>query len=490
MASVAVRLGRGRRARPGAAPVPPRAPACHAPFTTLFLDQVGAVHGCCYSRGYPLGHIGAQRLPEIWAGARARALRVALGRDDYSLGCEVCDWSQEVGSATYAGEYERFAVESAEPAFPKQIIFAISSTCNLQCVMCDGFISSAIRLHREKLPPLPDHYGEEFFEDLRAFVPHLEEASFMGGEPFLVRGNFRIWDMVLELAPRMPVSVTTNLTRWNADIERVMSSLSVWVNVSLDGHTKATFEAIRPGSNHETVLANLERFRAVADRGIQVLHCLMPQNVHEFVDLLLFAEERDMPVGVNVITRGRPEHCLERLPRSELLEVRDLFARQADDVLHRLPRNGSVLLAQIDRLDRWLAQDHEPLPLGGILDVARRGGPSDDVAARRSVERFAGPGRSGVIAVGPEGLIVDASPSVDALAGVRVEELVGQPADALRRGLIDRYGPVGDMRTIRQTDDVVERLVTFGDTEVLAVTVAIRLAGADANEARIHFSVR
>lgn len=312
----------------------------------------------------------------------------------------------------------------------------------------------------------------------------------MGGEPFLVRGNFRIWDMVLELAPRMPVSVTTNLTRWNADIERVMSSLSVWVNVSLDGHTKATFEAIRPGSNHETVLANLERFRAVADRGIQVLHCLMPQNVHEFVDLLLFAEERDMPVGVNVITRGRPEHCLERLPRSELLEVRDLFARQADDVLHRLPRNGSVLLAQIDRLDRWLAQDHEPLPLGGILDVARRGGPSDDVAARRSVERFAGPGRSGVIAVGPEGLIVDASPSVDALAGVRVEELVGQPADALRRGLIDRYGPVGDMRTIRQTDDVVERLVTFGDTEVLAVTVAIRLAGADANEARIHFSVR
>ena len=362
--SVAVRLRSRLERRHRSEP----APICNAPFTTLLLDQSGEVRTCCFSRGYPLGRIGDQRLPEIWAGARIRALRAAVAAGDLSLGCEVCAWSASVGNPVESVEYDRFVPSSPEPAYPKLIVFAISNACNLQCVMCDGFISSSIRLHREKLPPLPDPYDGQFFDDVGDFLPHLEEASFTGGEPFMVRGNHRIWDMMIDRTPNTPIVITTNLTQWNPRVERVLAELGVFVNVSIDEFTRETFEAIRVGADHDTVLTNLERFRQAPNRGMQLLHCLMPQNHHEFVDLLLFAEQRDLPVGVNVITRGRPEDCIERLPDAELREIRDGFARRADEVLDRLPLNGPVLLAQIDRIDRWLERGDAPLALGNAAE--------------------------------------------------------------------------------------------------------------------------
>ena len=488
------RLGRRHRLEP--------TPVCNAPFTTLFLDQSGDVHACCFSRGYPLGRIGEQRLPEIWAGARARALRAAVGAGDLSLGCEVCAWNTSVGNPVDSTEYDRFVPTSTEPAYPKLIIFAISSACNLQCVMCDGFISSSIRLHREKLPPLPDRYDEQFFADVADFLPHLEEASFMGGEPFMVRGNHRIWDLMIDRTPDTPIAITTNLTQWNPRVERVLAELDVFVNVSIDGFTKDTFESIRVGADHDTVLTNLERFRRAPNRGMQLLHCLMPQNHHEFVDLLLFAEQRDLPVGVNVITRGRPEDCIERLPEAELREIRDGFARRADEVLDRLPLNGPVLLAQIERIDRWLARDEEPLALAiatspelphstrtHVLDVARVGGPSDDERARRTVAAFAREGGTASVRVGSDDTITGVSASLTTLLGVSPDELVGRPADAVRAALVGAYGEVRSMRTVREDDDEVERIMEFGDTEILAVTVAIRPDGGSADEARIHFGV-
>lgn len=472
-------------------------PACNAPSTTLFLDQLGDVHACCFSRGYPLGRIGEQRLPEIWAGARARALRFAVAAGDLGPGCDICSWNASVGNPVDSAEYDRFVPASSEAAFPKLMLFAISNACNLQCVMCDGYNSSSIRLHREKLPPLPNPYDEQFFADLSDFLPHLEEASFTGGEPFLVRGNHRIWEMMIERTPDTPIVITTNLTLWNQRIERVLSELGVFVNISIDGHTKETFEAVRPGADHETVLANLERFRRAPNRGMQLLHCLMPQNRHEFVDLLLFAEARDLPVGVNVITRGRPEDCIERLPEGELRAMRDGFARRADELLDRLPLNGPVLLAQIDRIDRWLARDAAPLPLGVaphdevayLLDVARAGGPSDDLAARSAVAAFAEGGDTMSVSVGPGDTITSVSPTLTALLGARADDLLGQPADAVRPYLVRAYGEVRSMRTLRESDDEVERVIAFGDTEVLAVTVAVRPAGGMADEARIHFGV-
>lgn len=361
----------GAASADAAPPAPLVATACYAPHTNLFLGTTGDVYPCCDSIGYPLGNVARERLPEIWAGARLHALRAALAADDYSLGCGYCERRLAGGVRPQSRFYDEVPPLEVEPAYPRRIEFNISNACNLQCVMCDGDLSSSIRIHREKRPPLPQVYGEEFFADVVPFVDALDDASFTGGEPFLGAENHRIWDLLITRNPEVRHTVTTNGTRWDRRVEQVLDGLRTYVNVSVDGFSAATYEQVRVGADREAVFANIERFAAYAERAgteVRIFHCLMPQNHHEFVDLLLFAEQRDLPVGVNVITRGRPEDCIERLPDAELREIRDGFARRADEVLDRLPLNGPVLLAQIDRIDRWLERGDAPLALGNAAE--------------------------------------------------------------------------------------------------------------------------
>ena len=64
--------------------------------------------------------------------------------------------------------------------------FSISNVCNLECVMCNGNFSSAIRAHRDQLPPAKSVYSNAFDPVLRSILPHLFRAKFLGGEPFLI----------------------------------------------------------------------------------------------------------------------------------------------------------------------------------------------------------------------------------------------------------------------------------------------------------------
>ena len=60
---------------------------------------------------------------------------------------------------------------AAGVGWPKHIEFALSNTCNLQCVQCSGELSSAIRAQREHRPPLRSPYGDAFFDEIQEFLP-------------------------------------------------------------------------------------------------------------------------------------------------------------------------------------------------------------------------------------------------------------------------------------------------------------------------------
>jgi MoaA/NifB/PqqE/SkfB family radical SAM enzyme len=75
---------------------------------------------------------------------------------------------------------------------PKVMEFELSNECNLECVMCNGSFSSSIRKNREKLPPIISPYNDDFVNELDAFIPHLTDAKFLGGEPFMIEIYLKI----------------------------------------------------------------------------------------------------------------------------------------------------------------------------------------------------------------------------------------------------------------------------------------------------------
>jgi MoaA/NifB/PqqE/SkfB family radical SAM enzyme len=299
--------------------------ACYAPFVSLYLTPTGVVQACCRNQTFVLGDIREQRLAEIWNGGRIAALRQALTDYKFGLGCTYCEWESERRSDSFAIRLmsDEFPVASPQPDWPAMIEFNGSNACNLECIMCCGEYSSAIRSNQEGLPPLPKVYNDQFFEDLRHFLPHLRFLNFLGGEPFLTQEAHRVWEMMIEGDLSIPCRVTTNGTLHNARIERVMNAVPMHITVSLDGVTKETFESIRHRANFETVMANLHRFHAYTrGRGTNfgISYCLMRQNWHELADMILLAERLDCELSI-VMVAG-PSHCsLFTLPPQELQHV-------------------------------------------------------------------------------------------------------------------------------------------------------------------------
>lgn len=479
MGRVAVALG-GLRSR---GRTPTVAAACHAPFGNLFLSTLGDVRTCCISSGYPLGNIAEERLPDIWHGARQAALRQAMVDGDFSLGCRLCDISIAGDLPGVHHTYDGLATTTMTPAYPRRLEINISNACNLQCTMCSGEYSSSIRIHREHLPALPKLYGEQFFADLAEFIPHLDEVSFTGGEPFLAPEYVRIWELLAELNPEVKVQVTTNGTQWDDRVERSLGLLRFNVNVSIDGASKETYEGIRLGADWDVVRANLDRFADYTRRSgtaLMIFHCLMPQNYDEFADVLLLGDELDADVCVHTVVYPF-EHSLERVV--DWGAVRRSFQRQADEVLPRLGRNAPAFDVQYRRvMDGGLREPEEPL-----LGLPRMGQPDFDEA---DVARMLGAEGSEAsplfAAIGDDQRLLEVSPALASFVQVAPEHLVGQPLDVLDEAMCATFGErdLGDVSA--GTDDFYCRDMGYGDTVLRTVTMAARDATGWRNEVRLY----
>lgn len=332
--------------------------ACGAPHASMYFAPDGQVRACCVNTEYTLGRIGEQSIREIWDGSRMRALRQALDGHNYSLGCQDCEHRIAAGDREWstAAQYDPYLHD--EPGeFPRRMDFILSITCNLQCAMCDGDLSSSIRLHREKRPPLPPAYGDAFFDELREFLPHLERSVFLGGEPFVAREPQRVWDLMIDQGLDAPVQVITNGTQWNAKVQRYLRELPMSITVSADGITAGTLESLRVGVDRDRLFANVDRYQeAVAGNGgtVSFHYCLMRQNWHEFGRFLEESDRRGVHTLVMTVT-GPAGFSLWDLPSSELREVLVALEREDEELAPGLGLNRPVWDAELDRIRRHLA---------------------------------------------------------------------------------------------------------------------------------------
>jgi sulfatase maturation enzyme AslB (radical SAM superfamily) len=218
--------------------------------------------------------------------------------------------------------------------------------------MCNGTASSAIRAHRENLPPIPNPYTNAFFYELRIYLPQLKRAKFVGGEPFLQRECFRIWDMLVEDGIALPCYVTTNGTQFNARVERVLERIPFGISISLDGYRPTTVESIRVNVKYGTLMRNVNRFREYTrarKTNFSLAYCLMRPNWEEFGDFCLFADSLECVVSVNAV-RKPPHLSLFTLSHGELGHIANEMERQSLLLIPRLGRNRSVWMGELARI--------------------------------------------------------------------------------------------------------------------------------------------
>lgn len=439
---------------------PPTAgPLCRAPFSSLHLDPSGNVRVCELNSMAMLGNVASARLPDLWRGAVIGRIRSALDHHDLSVGCEGCIAPIEAGDRAnaHAAYYDRFTLDDPAPAWPKQLELSLSNACNLQCEMCNGDLSSAIRAHREGLPPLPKVYDEQFFSDLAEFLPHLERVTFIGGEPFIGPESRRVLDLLADLGQPISINVSTNGTALTPQVERWFRALPIELCVSLDAATKATYDTIRVGSDWDLVMANLDRFADLAST-LSVSICLMTTNWHEFGAFLDMAEDRGIMAHVNVVTAPR-RFSLYHLGAHELDEV--LHALRADgEQRGSFGRNQPVWDAQLRRLEAHLValREREAAEQTVAIGVGATG---TAAGALRIAERGADERGTFSVHVGHSEEVVAITPRSDDVFGMDLSPLVGGHQTAIGVELTAAFGPIVRSDLRYRPGGIEERCMVF-----------------------------
>lgn len=299
---------------------------CYLPYNSLTFSFSGKVYVCGYNRDIVLGEYPRQTIDQIWNSEHARALRKHMFYNDLGYGCQHCKFFFDKGKFSNLRPlvFDKY-YGNTDAKFPRVFEFELNNTCNLECQMCHGEVSSSIRKNRDKLPPIPSPYDEAFVEQLSGYIPHLKEAKFYGGEPFLIPIYYKIWEKVKALNPGLEMFVITNGTNWNEKIRELVSELNFDLAVSIDAFEKEKLERIRKNVVYEELLENIRRFSRICnDKGkhLSLSFTMQKDNWEQLPLIIGLCNELNAFIYVSYLERP-VRFSIADLPKQDLQKIRD-----------------------------------------------------------------------------------------------------------------------------------------------------------------------
>lgn len=266
---------------------------CIAPYSSLLFDYKGNVFACFANKHLSLGKYSSQSISEIWNGDAIYNLRKSIENHTFDQGCHLCKNKllQHNFSQVYARRYDYLSV--SENGFPTSIEVQLSNRCNLNCIMC----------------VVTEDYPSEinispFRNYIKEIIPYLKNASFSGGEPFLIKEYFDIWEDFYKLNKDCRISINTNGTILNEKVKNILGKLKFNISISVDGFSKETFENIRKNAHRDLVYENLQFFKNYAQQNntfFNVKICILKQNFQELPALFNYFNQQDISIILNEV---------------------------------------------------------------------------------------------------------------------------------------------------------------------------------------------
>ena len=335
---------------------------CLAPFASLRFTVSGNIQVCCFNRLYLLGKYPDTSIYEAWHGKKHEILKSAIENSDLTLGCGYCKESIENGlfKSVGANNYDYLQLDNNEQnPMPTMFDFELGNNCNLECIMCNGENSALIRKNRENKLPYNPPYDITFIKQLDEFIPHLKEARFVGGEPFLIDLNYQIWERIIELNPSCKITILTNCTILNNKIKTLLTKGHFEVSVSADGITKTTYEKIRKNANFEEFKINLDYFikhSKLIKYTTFLNFCPMIHNWFEIPGMYKFCNKNNIQIITHTVIFP-PNSALWTLPQNKLEEIRTFLIKNNPKELisKKITKTNNIsYLSLINQITNWI----------------------------------------------------------------------------------------------------------------------------------------
>jgi len=326
--------------------------ACNAPWNNMYFTVTGSVSPCWKLPGYVDNWSEDRSIMDIWTGEGFEKYRKAIQNSQFLDRCKECENDIACGIWPLAKAYEKFTVKE----YPSLMELELSNQCNLECTMCSGLLSSGIRKNREKKPPLPMIYSPKFKEQLREFIPHLEELRFNGGEPFAQLIVLEICEMVAEIHPELKINIATNGTVYNKRVQRILDTCNIHLNISIDSFIPERYESIRINGKFDKLMENFDIFHNYCksnNRSLSVMINPMITNWDEMVAATTWVDNKDVNLWFNTILYPE-DQALWNKPYDTLLEVYKTMKHQMNTE-YKMGRNHKTLYHLIEaQIKEWL----------------------------------------------------------------------------------------------------------------------------------------
>ena len=296
-------------------PYGPKKKICYAPFNNLHFQINGNVSACSFNYDFIIGNVNENTIKEIWTGEKAQVFRDKLGNYNFEL-CKSCEHvlTAKNFNSFPPLKYDMYADDDIN--YPNQMSFEMSDLCNFECVMCSENFSSLIR-KRKGFAPQKFSYPERFFTELQEFLPHLKMATFIGGEPLLIKAYFRIWEDILKVNNKCTIHIQTNASYLPPRFLEMLESGQFDVGISLDATEKETFEKIRINSNFKGIIENIIILKSYMDKNkvnLNLNFCPLTQNWQDIPKIVQYANNLNIPLKIVNVENPRNLSLQHRNP--------------------------------------------------------------------------------------------------------------------------------------------------------------------------------
>ena len=294
---------------------------CFAPFNHMRITRLGYMTPCCFIKqggkdGLKFVHLWNKEkgLHHYWFNGLNTQYQEKFLNGELHDGCQVCKKRIEQRIIPPINEYDWNVKDRMKDvmniSYPKIIDFEISNLCNMECPMCFGHLSSKHAANRDKHVDWGtnifdnDENLDHLIEELKEFIPHLEEIRFVGGEPLAHKGMFKIAKVVADIKPELKLQVCTNGSVYNKKVERLCKENNIQFSFSVDTVIPEEYHKIRIGGKYEQTYSNIDKFRnLVGNDNININTTLMNINTENIVKLFEYSLNNGYSLFVNTYAR-------------------------------------------------------------------------------------------------------------------------------------------------------------------------------------------
>lgn len=323
---------------------------CVLPWLNMNTNPNGNVKLCCSiamdyfvaNKDRPF-NLGYDDITQIWNGPHMQNVRNLHRQNNGSDDCLDCYKIEKLSGhsprkgqnkiwvdrknhdpelAEYLTEVSNEKLYSISNILPLSLELRLGNQCNLKCVTCWGMSSSLIHEERKDMVKsgelikrdlgwLQEKWTEDieavekadmtewyetdiFYKNFRLMAPKLRRLYTTGGEPTLIKANYRMLEELLAAGNNTcRIEFTTNMTTWNPKFYENLSKFeNVEIQMSVDG-VGTVAEYIRYGTKWDVVRENIKKvFEMASTRPnwrivcYSVLQALNYQHITEIWEVL------------------------------------------------------------------------------------------------------------------------------------------------------------------------------------------------------------